>query len=168
MSLPIPESVTAATRSPKPDQEPLASPTMSLPMPAGARASATSPALGPQVQQAAMTGRPASTSHPDADDFQSPPLVTQSRPVAPGHTPLGENNAHGVEVHVLSEIWKVFDQVVRQVRPEATAVAVLHLHLPILPCIQICKAANRQDSLNGCCCDKPSLVGKVMAVLPVN
>lgn len=84
---------------------------MSLPRPAESRAFASSPAPGPPLQQTTAA------SHANVADFQSPPLATQSRPVTHGQTPLGENNAHDVEVYVLSEIWKVFEQVVRQVRP---------------------------------------------------
>ena len=84
---------------------------MSLPRPAGSRAFASSPALGPPLQQTTAA------SHANVADFQSPQLSTQSRPVTHGQTPLGENNARDVEVYVLSEIWKVFEQVVRQVTP---------------------------------------------------
>ncbi len=119
MSLPSPKGTRAARHSPKPDQDPLASPAMSLPSPQGFKAVTTSPAPGSQ-QQEAMVMSPSAVGHATADDFQSPQAVGKTGPVTHGQTALDvgrEGNAENVEVHVLSEIWKVFEQVVKQVRP---------------------------------------------------
>jgi hypothetical protein len=118
MSLPSPKGTRAARHSPQPDQDFLASPTMSLRSPQGSKAVTTSPAQGSQHHQA-MLMSPCAVGHATADDFQSPQAAGKTGPVMHGQTALDmerEGNAESVEVYVLSEIWKVFEQVVKQVR----------------------------------------------------
>jgi hypothetical protein len=119
MSLPSPKGTRAARHSPQPDQGPLASPTMSLSSPQGSKAAPASPLQGSQHQEAMMMS-PSAVVRASAADFQSPLAVGKTGPVTHGQTALdveGEGNAVSVEVYVLSEIWKVFEQVVKQVRP---------------------------------------------------
>ncbi len=118
-SLPSPKGTRAARHSPQPYQDPLASPTMSLPSPQGSKAVTPSSALGSQHQEATLMS-PSAVGHATAADFQSPQAAGKTGPVTHGQTALNvehEGNAESVEVYVLSEIWKVFEQVVKQVRP---------------------------------------------------
>lgn len=97
----------AIASSPRPDQAEPASPAMSLPSP---RAAATSPA---QAHQPHVLLNPAAPGRHDAAQFQSPRAAKHSgeeRGASNGDIP------QDVEVYVLSEIWKVFEQVVKQVQ----------------------------------------------------
>lgn len=119
MSLPSPKDTRAARHSPQPDQDPVASPTMSLPSPQGSKAITNSPAPGSQRQEATLMS-PSAVGRATADDFQSPLAVGKTGPVMHRQNALDverEGNAESVEVYVLSEIWKVFEQVVKQVGP---------------------------------------------------
>ncbi|KAL0047680.1 hypothetical protein WJX82_009150 [Trebouxia sp. C0006] len=116
-SLPSPKGTRAARHSPQPYQDPLASPTMSLPSPQGSKAVTPSSALGSQHQEATLMS-PSAVGHATAADFQSPQAAGKTGPVTHGQTALNvehEGNAESVEVYVLSEIWKVFEQVVKQI-----------------------------------------------------
>ena len=118
MSLPSPKGTRAVSHSPQPDRDSLASPTMSLPSPQGSKAVTTSPVQGSQRHQAVLMS-PSAVGCATADGFQSPLAVRKTRPVTHGQNALDlerESNAETVEVYVLSEIWKVFEQVVKQVR----------------------------------------------------
>ncbi len=118
MSLPSPKGTRAARHSPQPDQDPLASPTMSLPSPPGSKAVTNNPAPGSRHQEAMMMS-PSAVGRATAADFQSPQAVGKTGPVTHGQIAVDvehEGNAESVEVYVLSEIWKVFEQVVKQVR----------------------------------------------------
>ena len=96
----------AIASSPRPDQAEPASPAMSLPSP---RAAPTSPAQARQPQPHVLLSPTAPGRH-GAAQFQSPRAAKHS----------GEekdaSNGDIVEVYVLSEIWKVFEQVVKQVQ----------------------------------------------------
>lgn len=99
----------AIANSPRPDQAEPASPAMSLPSP---RAAATSPAQARQPQPHVLLSPTAPGRH-DAAQSQSPRAAKHSgeeKDASNGDIP------QDVEVYVLSEIWKVFEQVVKQVQ----------------------------------------------------
>ncbi len=123
MSLPSPKGTRAARHRPQPEQDPLASPTMSLPGPQGSKAVTTSPVQTSQHQEATLMS-PSAVVRATAAGFLSPPAVGRTGTATHGQTFLDmerEGNAESVEVYVLSEIWKVFEQVVKQVRPGMVA-----------------------------------------------
>jgi len=118
LSLPRPTPPRAAAQAPTPVPADPPSPTLSLPSPRGTRPAGSSPAEGSQLQpNVAMRLNGSMAS--GAAQFQSPPAVGQSRVEAPATGPLEEEEGQGVEVYILSQIWKVFEQVVKQVRRTA-------------------------------------------------
>lgn len=136
LSLPTPRAPKAAPHSPRPhrvsDKTPsiraranlsspgvtqAASPTLSLPSPKAPRAAPSSPALDPQLQESVhLSSKPFGlVQAPDA-------AVSADCLFSAEGTSIVEDQMVA-EVFVLSEIWKVFEQVVKQVTPPLSAPA---------------------------------------------
>ncbi|KAL0019633.1 hypothetical protein WJX77_006506 [Trebouxia sp. C0004] len=113
LSLPSRRLLKAAMLSPKPDQDPLAGPTMSLPSPTGTRAAGHSP----QPDQGSLASPTMSLPSPQGSKAvpTSPVQASQHQEAMAFLDKEREGNAQSVEVYVLSEIWKVFEQVVKQI-----------------------------------------------------
>ena len=116
----------AALSSPDLTEAALASPTLSLPSPRASRAAPSSPALAPQLQ-----GSVHRSFASLADDNAAAAAATAGL-CTPGAA--RKEQQEKAEVYVLSEIWKVFEQVIKQVNHCSTGHAVLSAHDPLGIC----------------------------------
>ena len=94
----------AVPSSPEVAQPALASPTLSVPSPRASRKAPSSPALGAQLRDSVHI------SSASIDDDAAAAAAGLSTPGA-----TGQEQQEEAEVHILSEIWKVFEQVIKQV-----------------------------------------------------
>ena len=109
----------AALSSPDLTEAALASPTLSLPSPRASRAAPSSPALAPQLQGSVHL----SFASLADDNAAAGATVGLCTPEA-----ARQEQQEKAEVYVLSEIWKVFEQVIKQVNHCSTGHAVLSAH----------------------------------------
>ena len=131
MSLPSPRPSGAAQHSPAPGHAALRSPSLSVPSPRPARAAPSSPALGPQPKHPSF-----STMSPDQNpDSAVEDLLRPPASKAGDDTNEEEERHEMAEVYVLSDMWKVFEQTVKQVRPHLGTVKCANSNsmLPWLP-----------------------------------
>lgn len=93
----------------------LVSPTLSLPRPEGSRAACTSPGLAlPPLES--VQGLPDNTAcgNAAADGALSPEAMKETKGAC-SHLHAEEEERREVEVYALSEIWNVFEQIMKQV-----------------------------------------------------